>query len=295
MDVRGAASSDSAAPAERRGASRPAAPPRGSGRHGGRRAGSWPSARSHRGAARRGPCTASWPWPSIPRRSRPNRCSSRVATSTAGRWRTTAGDRVAVVAWDHPDMPWDAGELCGAGHRSRRRMTPVGEPRSWPAAPASRWASRPGSPTGACASSRTGGVGGSPTWRTRPLERPGSAGHSSPRRPSSTGPDWVLGQATMAELPGGSLVLRRTATGYDDLVVLDPAHRTDRGRAPALRRHRRGLRARRRRGPDRRDARRSSAIWVWRPGGKAAPVRGAQAGGAPSSARRVWPRGSPSR
>jgi dipeptidyl aminopeptidase/acylaminoacyl peptidase len=34
------------------------------------------------------------------------------------------------------------------------------------------------------------------------------------------GPDWVLGQSTVAELPGGTLVARRSAQGRDALVVV---------------------------------------------------------------------------
>ena len=37
------------------------------------------------------------------------------------------GDRVAVVAWDHPDMPWDAGELL-VHTVDPDSMAPMGEP-----------------------------------------------------------------------------------------------------------------------------------------------------------------------
>ena len=39
------------------------------------------------------------------------------------------------------------------------------------------------------------------------------------------GPDWVLGQRTMADLADGTLVARMTASGRDSLLALDPARR----------------------------------------------------------------------
>ena len=37
------------------------------------------------------------------------------------------------------------------------------------------------------------------------------------------GPDWVLGQSTLAELPDGGLVARSTSSGRDALVLLGAA------------------------------------------------------------------------
>ena len=188
------------------------------------------------------------------------------------------GDQVAVVAWDHPDMPWDAGELLvptgravladagggapAGGGRPRR----VGGPAGLAArrAPALRVG-----PAGLVAALRGGPGHG----------RRGSPGRCIAEEAEFHGPDWVLGQATMAELPSGSLVLRRTAAGYDDLVVLDPASGGVEAvpqpcvAIDALCAHADGV-ALIGATPES-----PSAIWVWRPGSKAAPVRGPQAGG----------------
>ncbi len=54
------------------------------------------------------------------------------------------------------------------------------------------------------------------------------------------GPDWVLGQCTMAELADGTLVARQTASGRDSLVPLG-LRRPGRSAGPAVRLDRRAL------------------------------------------------------
>jgi dipeptidyl aminopeptidase/acylaminoacyl peptidase len=133
------------------------------------------------------------------------------------------GARLAVVVWDHPDMPWDASTLLVVPLARDPRddtLQRAGEP--WPVA---------------------GGTGesvGQPAWGSdgalrfvsdrggwwRPYRHPGRAGGGeavalSEDEAEYHGPDWVLGQRTMAELGDGTLVARRTASGRDALVVLD--------------------------------------------------------------------------
>ena len=104
-----------------------------------------------------------------------------------------AGDRLAVVAWDHPDMPWDASSVvvlpltAGRRHRARRTTcsSPPGRRGRSPAAPRSRSGSRPGSATARCVSCRTGAAGGSPTSTpaTRRAPRAGAADRRGGRVP----------------------------------------------------------------------------------------------------------------
>ncbi len=152
-----------------------------------------------------------------------------------------AGDRVAVVAWDHPDMPWDASLL-------------VVVPLTRQACPAhaDQRAHEVLAPAGA-ATSVAGGSGesiGQPAWRRDSSLRfvsdrsgwwqPYSASPPTVATPAMSGgdaeplllvadeaeyhgPDWVLGQHTMAEQSDGMLVARRTAAGQDAIVVIAPA------------------------------------------------------------------------
>jgi dipeptidyl aminopeptidase/acylaminoacyl peptidase len=136
-----------------------------------------------------------------------------------------AGDLLAVVAWDHPDMPWDAssvlvvplGRAACAAHE-HEVLQPVG--------PARRVA---------------GGIAesvGQPAWTSDGSlrfvsDRSGwwlpyvqDDAESEPTAMTAMeaefhGPDWVLGQQTMASLADGTLVARMTASGRDALVRLD--------------------------------------------------------------------------
>jgi dipeptidyl aminopeptidase/acylaminoacyl peptidase len=140
-----------------------------------------------------------------------------------------SGDRLAVVAWDHPDMPWDASALlvlpltrvdCAAhGHEvlqasgdARRIAGGPGESVGQPA-----WA---GDGSLRFVSDRTG-------WWQPYLVDDLARTAGEPRALTDTeaefhGPDWVLGQRTMAELAGGVVVARMTASGRDALVRVQP-------------------------------------------------------------------------
>lgn len=132
------------------------------------------------------------------------------------------GTALAWLAWDHPQMPWDGCEL-------------------W----VGRWVDDDGAPRIAQPRRIAGGPDvsiGQPLWC-----RDGSlcflsdeAGWWQPYRWSAAddtssapsvlvsvpaefhGPDWVLGQATMAELPDGALACRKHTEGSDRVVRIAP-------------------------------------------------------------------------
>ena len=135
-----------------------------------------------------------------------------------------AGDRLAVVAWDHPDMPWDASQLLVVPFAATAGETPsltagapsvvaggptesVGQP-SWGSDGSLRFVS-----------DRSGWwqpMVVSAPWRpdgARPLAHEAAEFH---------GPDFVLGLSTMAVLADGRLAARTTAAGRDAVVLLAP-------------------------------------------------------------------------
>jgi dienelactone hydrolase len=136
-----------------------------------------------------------------------------------------SADRLAVVVWDHPDMPWDASTLL---------VVPLARiPGSWPGSSDLAASGEPAVVAGGPHESV-----GQPAWGHdgslrfvsdrrgwwQPYVRPASGG-TAPRALAETaaefhGPDWVLGQSTMAELDDGTVVARLTASGRDSLVRL---------------------------------------------------------------------------
>jgi dipeptidyl aminopeptidase/acylaminoacyl peptidase len=137
--------------------------------------------------------------------------------------------RLATVVWDHPDMPWD---------RSALTVTPLGrvvDPDGGPdrlVASGEPWTVEGGDAVSV----------GQPLWRREGgiffvSDRRGwwqPYAHSGvPDGPPAValtaveaefhGPDWALGQSTMAELASGALVARTTSAGRDSLVRLDTA------------------------------------------------------------------------
>ncbi len=133
--------------------------------------------------------------------------------------------RLAVVVWDHPDMPWDASSLVVVPlTRLQRTLVAAGEPRTI--------AGGPGESVGQPAWQRDGtlrfvsdrrgwwqpylhGAASDPTGEREPVALSDAAAEYH-------GPDWALGQATMAQMPGGALVARQTSSGRDAVVILHP-------------------------------------------------------------------------
>jgi dipeptidyl aminopeptidase/acylaminoacyl peptidase len=133
-----------------------------------------------------------------------------------------AARRLAVVVWDHPDMPWDASTLLVVPLDRRDGDVVVAGP---PWAVAGGVAESVGQPRWArdgslrFVSDRRG------WWQPyvhpgRPEAGPGGAVASSDTEGDWHGADWVLGTTTMAELPDGRTVGRVTRAGRDTVVAL---------------------------------------------------------------------------
>ncbi|HUA95764.1 MAG TPA: hypothetical protein VMB82_09580, partial [Acidimicrobiales bacterium] len=134
------------------------------------------------------------------------------------------GSRLAWLTWDHPDMPWDGGELwagelvvAGGGPAVRAGRRIAGGPRESVGQPT--WG-RHGELW--FVSDRRG------WWQPYRWE-PGSDPPVHPVVDESAefhSPDWVLGQSTLVPQPDGSLVARVRRLGRDRLVLVDPTEGT---------------------------------------------------------------------
>ncbi len=141
-----------------------------------------------------------------------------------------AGDRLALVAWDHPDMPWDASTLLVLP-LGRIACTRHGHDMLQAVGPARHVAGGVAESVGQPAWSADGTLrfvsdrhGWWQPYRQRAL--PGVDAESTPmttREADFHGPDWVLSQQTMAEMADGTFVARMTASGRDGLVRLETA------------------------------------------------------------------------
>jgi dipeptidyl aminopeptidase/acylaminoacyl peptidase len=134
------------------------------------------------------------------------------------------GARLAAVMWDHPDMPWDASSVVvlELGTDEAGLLTAGGAP--------AHVAGGGDESVGQPAWQRDGSlrfVSDRHGW-WQPYHLPGTPSSAAgPQRLTDAeaefhGPDWVLGQTTMAELADGTLVARMTADGRDALVALAP-------------------------------------------------------------------------
>ena len=139
----------------------------------------------------------------------------------------SAGARLAVVVWDHPDMPWDASTLLVVPLARVDGAAPGGDL----AAAGDPWtvAGGPAESVGQPAWERHGSlrfVSDRNGW-WQPWRHPGRPGAEAAVLVAPDleaewhGPDWVLGQRTMAELDDGRLVARMTVDGADVLMWVD--------------------------------------------------------------------------
>ncbi len=140
------------------------------------------------------------------------------------------GKRLAVVAWNHPDMPWDASTLLIVPLARVPGPAPGGDL----VASGAPWtaAGGPGESVGQPAWAADGSlrfVSDRNGW-WQPWRHPGNEGaERSVLVPPDLGaewhgPDWVLGQCTMAELTDGRLVARMTRGPADVLCWVDGSH-----------------------------------------------------------------------
>jgi dienelactone hydrolase len=150
----------------------------------------------------------------------------------------TTAQRLAMTVWDHPDMPWD---------RSAIVVTPL-EVSVDEATGISRLVAS--GPSWDVESGQDVSVG-QPAWQRdgrlrfvsdrlgwwQPYIHAGVP-DGGPAVALTTveaefhGPDWALGQSTMAELSDGRVVARMTSEGRDTLVVIGPADQAHRSGSP---------------------------------------------------------------
>ncbi len=114
----------------------------------------------------------------------------------APRW-SPAGDRLAWLSWDHPNMPWDGTTLwVDGGYVAGGTDESVSQP-AWAPDGSLLWASD-----------------GTGWWN---LYRDGRA--LVAEEAEYSGPDWVFGLSTYAVLPDGTVVAARSRHGRAELVV----------------------------------------------------------------------------
>ena len=138
-----------------------------------------------------------------------------------------AGERLAVVAWDHPDMPWDSSLLLVV--RLAVTQDGYGHPVLVPSVSPTTVAGGPGESVGQPAWQRNGALRSVSDRRGwwQPYVQPGRSESEDRRAVTDVdaefhAPDWALGQSTMAELADGTVVARMSAGGRDSVVALYP-------------------------------------------------------------------------
>ena len=134
------------------------------------------------------------------------------------------GDRLAVVAWDHPDMPWDASTVL-VQPLGRAPCSLHGHDTLRAAGPAQHMAGGDAESVGQPAWNKEGTlrfVSDRRGW-WQPYQQAGAETEPTPMTTMEAefhGPDWVLGQQTMADMADGTFVARMTSSGRDALVRL---------------------------------------------------------------------------
>ena len=169
------------------------------------------------------------------RRTTPAQCCSATATSSPTRGSSPDGRRLAWIAWDHPNMPWDDTRLYVAdlGTAGWRISTTV-------AGGATEIGDR-----AAVGDRRHAVFHLRPQRFLEPLRRQDGETRADPAAKDAefAGPLWGLGQSNYALMADGRIVATYGDARGDHLVVIEPA--TDARDRPALHRHRRPARARR--------------------------------------------------
>jgi dipeptidyl aminopeptidase/acylaminoacyl peptidase len=135
-----------------------------------------------------------------------------------------AGQRLAWVAWDHPDMPWDATELwVGELRQPADGSLEVEAPRRVTGGRGSG-AEADGESVGQPLWLDDGRLAfvsdASGWWQPWCWEPGGTCTQLCEEEAEFHGPDWALGQSTMAELGDGQLACRRRRKGIDELGTL---------------------------------------------------------------------------
>jgi dipeptidyl aminopeptidase/acylaminoacyl peptidase len=134
------------------------------------------------------------------------------------------GRRLAWITWDHPSMPWDSSEV----HLARLDESPG----SIRLVENRRIAGGPGISVGQPRWSRDGSLvfvddrsGWWAPYRIRADSLDGAdPGHAMVDRPAEFhAPDWIFGQATIAELSDGSFACRMAAEDRDQVAHLRPS------------------------------------------------------------------------
>lgn len=126
------------------------------------------------------------------------------------------GRRLAWTCWDHPAMPWDAAEVW-VGDLQREGGLAVSDARRVDGGDGVACGQPQWDGEGLVYASDRGGW-----WRPWRWTADAGAHRLTGDEAEYHGPDWALGQSTMARVAGG-LVCRRRRDGRDALVVLDPA------------------------------------------------------------------------
>jgi dipeptidyl aminopeptidase/acylaminoacyl peptidase len=130
------------------------------------------------------------------------------------------GRRLAWVVWDLPNMPWDGSELWMADlHTDSGPESPTLENRVLVAGGEDESVGQPtwdGDARLLFVSDRYG-------WWQPFAWSAGGVERLCAEPAEFHGPDWILGQATMAPLVGGGVVCRCRRAGFDHLTVVDAA------------------------------------------------------------------------
>ena len=148
------------------------------------------------------------------------------------------GKRLAWMAWDHPNMPWDDTRLyvadLGADGLANVELVAGGGAEIGDGA-------ADGAPTGRSTSSPTAPASGTSTCAAAARRR-----RSCPQDAEFAGPLWGLGQSNYVLLAGGRIVASYGDADGDHLVVIDEAGGPVREIALPFTVHRRAPPARRR-------------------------------------------------